>query len=92
MTGFTWAGGDAGGTIPVGDGFESTADAMWNFGFAIARVAGLVIFGIGQALLFAYATVAWFLEPDRGSVLAADPVLDAGGQEVNEELAVDPDS
>ena len=42
---------------------------MWNFGFAIARLAGLTIFGIGQALLFAYATVAWFLEPDRDSVL-----------------------
>lgn len=92
VAGFTWVAGGAGGTIAVGDGFESTADAMWNFGFAIARVAGLVIFGIGQALLFAYATVAWFLEPDRDSVLAADPVLDAGGQEVNEELAVDPDA
>ncbi len=92
VTGFTWAGGEAGGAVAVGDGFESTADAMWNFGFAIARIVGLVIFALGQALLFAYATVAWFLEPDRDSVLAADPELDAGGQEVNDELALNPGS
>ncbi|MDX2342264.1 MAG: cbb3-type cytochrome c oxidase subunit I [Acidimicrobiia bacterium] len=92
VTGFTWAGGEAGGAVAVGDGFESTADAMWNFGFAIARIVGLVIFALGQALLFAYATVAWFLEPDRDSVLTADPQLDAGGQEVNDELALNPGS
>ena len=92
VAGVTWVGGGADGAIAVGDGFESTADAMWNYGFAIVRTAGLVIFAIGQALLFSYATVAWFLEPDRDSVLAADPDLDAGGQEVNEELAVDPDA
>jgi cbb3-type cytochrome oxidase subunit 1/mono/diheme cytochrome c family protein len=90
VTGFTWAGGEAGGSVPVGDGFEATADAMWNFGFAIIRMVGLIIFAIGQALLFAYATVAWFLEEDRDAVLAGDPELDTGGQEVNEELAVAP--
>jgi cytochrome c oxidase cbb3-type subunit I/II len=88
VAGLTWAGGEAGGWIPVGDGWESTADAMWNYGFAIIRLVGLVIFAAGQALLFAYATVAWFLEEERDAVLAADPELDAGSQEVNEELAV----
>jgi len=39
-------------------------------------------------LLFAYATVAWFLAENREEVLAADPVLDAVGQDVNEELEV----
>lgn len=92
VTGFTWVGGEAGGSVAVGDGFEATADAMWNFGFAVARFAGLVIFALGQVLLFTYATVAWFLETDRDAVLAADPDLDAGGQEVNPELAVDPDN
>lgn len=90
VTGFTWAGGDAGGSVGVGDGFEATADAMWNFGFAIVRMVGLIIFAVGQALLFAYATVAWFLEEDRESVLAADPELDPETQEVNEELTVLP--
>jgi cytochrome c oxidase cbb3-type subunit I/II len=92
VTGFTWVGGGAADVPAVGDGFESTADVMWNYGFAIARIVGLVIFAIGQALLFTYATVAWFLEPDRDSVLAADPELNAGGQEVNPELAVDPET
>lgn len=91
VAGFTWAGGEAGGSVAVGDGFEATADAMWNFGFAIIRMVGLLIFAVAQALLFAYATVAWFLEEDRDSVLAADPELDVRSQEVNEELAVAPD-
>lgn len=91
VTGFTWAGGEAGGSVAVGDGFEATADAMWNFGFAIIRMVGLMIFVVAQALLFAYATVAWFLEEDRDAVLAADPKLD-GVQEVNEELAVSPEA
>ena len=88
VTGFTWAGGEAGGSVAVGDGFEETADAMWNFGFAILRMVGLMIFAVAQALFFAYATVAWFLAEDRDAVLAADPSLD-GVQPVNEELAVD---
>lgn len=92
VVGITWAGGGAVDNPAVGIGFESTADAMWNYGFAIARLVGLVIFAVGQTLLFAYATTAWFLEPDRDSVLAGDPELDAGGQEVNEELAVDSDA
>ncbi len=88
VVGFTWAGGGADGAPAVGDGFESTADAMWNYGFAIARMVGLMIIAVAQALLFAYATVAWLLSDNRDAVLAADPVLDAGGQEVNEELEV----
>ena len=91
VSGFTWVGGDAGGAVAVGDGFEGTADAMWNFGFAIIRMAGLMIFALAQALLFSYATTAWFLAGDRDAVLAADPDLDEGGQDVNEELALDPD-
>jgi len=91
VAGFTWAGGEVSGEVAVGDGFESTADAMWNYGFAITRMVGLMIFAVGQMLLFTYATVAWFLESDRDSVLAADPELDAGGQDVNEELAVGSD-
>lgn len=91
VAGFTWAGGEAGGSVAVGDGFEATADAMWNFGFAIIRMVGLMIFAVAQALLFAYATVAWFLEEDRDAVLAADPELDDASQPVNEELAVAPD-
>ncbi|MCP3997415.1 MAG: hypothetical protein GY722_20510 [bacterium] len=88
VAGFTWAGADAGGSVPVGIGFEDTADAMWNYGFAIVRMVGLMIFAVAQTLLFAYATTAWFLAGDRDAVLAADPDLDEGGQEVNEELAV----
>ncbi len=88
VVGATWAGGGADGLASVGDGFESTADAMWNYGFAIARMVGLMLLAVAQALLFAYATVAWFLAEDRDTVLTIDPVLDAGGQEVNEELEV----
>ncbi len=88
VAGFTWAGGDAGGTVAVGNGFEGTADAMWNYGFAIIRMVGLMIFAVAQTLLFSYATTAWFLTEDRDAVLAADPDLDEGGQEVNEELAL----
>ncbi len=91
VTGFTWAGGEASGEVAVGNGFESTADAMWNYGFAITRMLGLMIFAVGQMLMFAYATVAWFLESDRNAVLAADPELDAGGQDVNEELTLTSD-
>jgi cytochrome c oxidase cbb3-type subunit I/II len=89
VVGFTWAGGGTAASPAVGDGFESAADAMWNYGFAIARMVGLMVYAVGQALLFSYATTAWFLEADRDSVLAADPELDAGGQEVNPELAVE---
>lgn len=91
VMGFTWAGGDAAGVVAAGDGFESTADAMWNFGFAILRVTGLLIFTVAQALLAAYAATAWFLAEDRNRVLAADPELDSGGQEVNVEMTVDAD-
>ncbi len=90
VAGFTWAGGDAAGVVAAGDGFEQTADAMWNFGFAIARVVGLMIYAVAQALLLSYATTAWFLAEDRTQVLAVDPELDAGGQQVSPELAVDP--
>ncbi len=89
VMGFTWAGSDAAGAVPVGDGFEDTADAMWNFGFAIARMVGLVIFAMAQGLLFSYATTAWFLAEDRDKVLAIDPELDATPPEVTVELAVD---
>jgi cbb3-type cytochrome oxidase subunit 1 len=92
IVGFTWAGGGADGVPAVGAGWESSADAMWNYGFAIARMAGLMVIALAQALLFAYATVAWFLAEDRDAVLAADPVLDARGQDVNLELEVDPDA
>lgn len=92
VVGVTWAGGGAADSPAVGAGFESTADAMWNYGFAIARMVGLMVFAVGQALLFSYATTAWFLATDRDAVLAADPELDAGGQQVNEELAVDSDA
>ncbi len=91
VMGFTWAGSDAAGAVPVGDGFEDTADAMWNFGFAITRMVGLVIFALAQGLLFAYATTAWFLAEDRNAVLAIDPELDASPSAVNAELEVDPD-
>jgi cytochrome c oxidase cbb3-type subunit I/II len=90
VAGFTWAGGDAAGVVAAGDGFEQTADAMWNFGFAVVRMVGLMIYAVAQALLLSYATTAWFLAEDRSRVLAVDPELDAGGQEVNAELAVDP--
>ena len=89
VMGITWAGGDAAGVAAVGVGFENTADAMWNFGFALLRSSGLVIYALAQTLLVAYATTAWFLAEDRSAVLAADPELDGGGQEVNLELAVD---
>lgn len=92
VAGFTWAGGGAAGVVAAADGFESTADAMWNFGFAIVRMTGLMVFAIAQVLLFSYAATAWFLTEDRKYVLAVDPDLDVGGQEVNPELAVDPDS
>lgn len=92
VVGFTWAGGGADGDPAVGAGFESTADVMWHYGFAIARMVGLMLIVVAQALLFAYATVAWFLAEDRDAVLAADPVLDAGGQQVNAELEVNPDA
>jgi cytochrome c oxidase cbb3-type subunit I/II len=91
VAGFTWAGGEAGGSIAVGDGFEATADAMWNFGFAIFRMGGLIMFALAQTLLFSYATTAWFLAEDRDAVLAADPELDEGGQDVNVELALSED-
>lgn len=90
VSGLTWAGGDAAGVVAAGDGFESTADAMWNFGFAIVRMVGLMVFAAGQALLLSYAATAWFVADDRASVLAIDPDLDAAGQDVNAELAVDP--
>ncbi|MEA2002655.1 MAG: cbb3-type cytochrome c oxidase subunit I [Actinomycetota bacterium] len=89
VAGFTWAGGGASGVAAVGDAFESTADAMWNYGFAILRMVGLMVFALAQVLLFLFATVSWFLEADRDSALARDPELDAGGQDVNDELAVD---
>lgn len=92
VAGFTWAGGDSAGVVAAAEGFESTADAMWNFGFAIVRMTGLMIFAIAQALLFSYAATAWFVTEDRKNVLAVDPDLDVGGQEVNPELAVDPDA
>ncbi len=88
VTGVTWAGGDAAGRVAVGAGFEETADVMWNYGFAIMRMVGLMIFAVAQGLLFAYATTAWFLADDRDAVLAADPELDAELPMVNEELAV----
>jgi mono/diheme cytochrome c family protein len=88
VVGLTWSGGGSEGIPPVGDGFESTADAMWNYGFAIARMVGLMTIAVAQALLFSYATVAWFLSEDRDAVLALDPELDSGGQEVNVELEV----
>ncbi len=88
VAGITWAGSDASGTVPVGDGWEDTADGMWNYGFAIVRMVGLMILAVGQALLFAYATTAWFLAEDRDAVLAGDPELDTELPEVNEELAV----
>lgn len=92
VSGLTWAGGGTAGIVAVGDGFESTADAMWNFGFAIVRMVGLMIFAAGQALLISYAATAWLVAEDRSAVLAIDPDLDAGGQEVNPELAVDPET
>jgi cytochrome c oxidase cbb3-type subunit I/II len=91
VTGFTWAGSDAGGVVAAGNGWENTADAMWNYGFAIVRMVGLMIYAVAQALLVSYATTAWFLADNRSDVLAADPQLDAGGQEVNDELAVGAD-
>jgi cytochrome c oxidase cbb3-type subunit I/II len=87
--GATWAGADAAGVVPVGDGFEDTADAMWNSGFAVARMVGLMIYAVAQALLFSYANTAWFLAEDGDAVLAADPDLDADVPEVNAELSVD---
>jgi cytochrome c oxidase cbb3-type subunit I/II len=89
VTGVTWAGGGAADVPAVGDGFESTADAMWNYGLAITRMVGLMVYAVAQALFFAYATTAWFLETDRDAVLASDPELDGGSQDVNVELAVD---
>ena len=91
VTGFTWAGSDAGGVVAAGNGWENTADAMWNYGFAIVRMVGLMIYAVAQALLVSYATTAWFLADNRSDVLAADPQLDAGGQEVSDELAVGAD-
>ncbi len=91
VAGLTWAGSDASGAVPAGDGFEETADAMWNYGFAIVRMTGLMIFAVAQVLLFAYATTAWFLADDRDEVLSIDPDLDATPPEVNAELAIDQD-
>jgi mono/diheme cytochrome c family protein len=88
VVGLTWGGGGSAGVPAVGDGFESTADAMWNYGFAIARMVGVMTIAVAQALLFSYAAVAWFLSEDRDAVLALDPDLDTGGQEVNVELEV----
>ncbi len=92
VTGTTWVGGDAAGVPAVGDGFESTADVMWNYGFAIARMVGLMMFTVAQGLLFAYATTAWFLAEDRDAVLAVDPDLDSELPAVNVELAVADDA
>ncbi len=88
VAGLTWGAGGSDGVPAVGNGFESTADAMWNYGFAIARMVGVMTIAVAQALLFSYAAVAWFLSEDRDAVLALDPELDSGGQEVNVELEV----
>lgn len=92
VIGFTWAGGDASGTVAVGDAWKTTADVMWNYWFSAGRTAGLMIYAVAQALLVSYAVTAWFLADNRSEVLAVDPELDAGSQDVNEELTVAADA
>lgn len=90
VTGLTWAaGGEAGTVTAAGDGFLSTINAVHYLGLPILRLVGLGLFAVGQALLFAYATVAWFLAPNRDRVLAVDPELDADHQDVSPELSLD---
>lgn len=89
ITGFTWAGSDAAGVVAAGDGWDSTAHVLSVYDFARGRVIGLLLYAVGQALLFSYAATAWFLEMDWSSVLAADPDLDSASQDVNVELEVE---
>jgi cytochrome c oxidase cbb3-type subunit I/II len=92
VIGFTWAGGDASGTVAVGDAWKTTADVMWSYWFSLGRTVGLMMYAVAQALLVSYAATAWFLADDWAEVLAADPELDAASQDVNEELAVTADA